>query len=187
MAEAGAPPPVRLQTPRLPLLDGYEDALTRGWSPNTTADVAARELAALRTDRSVFLARMNAQKGPHELPDGRVVEKLPSRVFFVSDGEFCGRINLRYQPGTTELPPHVSGHVGYTIVPWKQGRGYATAALRLLLDEAREVRLPFVVITCDEDNRASRRVIEKCGGAFVAARRDEFLKDVTKLVFRVEL
>jgi len=49
-----------------------------------------------------------------------VVPRLPGRVLWVWDGEFCGVINLRFVPGTLDLPPHVSGHAGYAIVPWKR-------------------------------------------------------------------
>ena len=48
-----------------------------------------------------------------------------------------------------------------------QERGYGTQALALILDEARDVGLAQVEITCDPDNHASRRVIEKNGGVFV--------------------
>ena len=56
------------------------------------------------------------------------------------DGEFCGSIGFRWQPGTSTLPPYVLGHIGYAVVPWKRGRGYATQALALLLPEARKRR-----------------------------------------------
>lgn len=182
-----APRPVTIETPTLALLDGYEKALARGWSPHTMENISARELKRLRAGRQAYLNSLLAQGGPHELPDGRTVEKLPSRVFFIGDGDFCGRINLRWQKGTTDLPEHVSGHVGYTVVPWKQGRGYASAALRLLLPQAREVGLPFVIVTCDDTNHASRRVIEKNGGELIGTKKDLFLKGVTKLVFKIEL
>ena len=56
------------------------------------------------------------------------------------------------------------GHVGYSIVPWKRGRGYATEALRRILPQARAEGLVRVVITCDDDNDASKRVILANGG-----------------------
>ncbi|MBN9061017.1 MAG: hypothetical protein BGP06_17250 [Rhizobiales bacterium 65-9] len=176
-----------LQTPKLALLDGFEDALARGWSPYTLADVSQQELKRLRADRAAYLASLNAQSGWIVLPDGRMVPKLPSRGFFINDGDFCGRIGLRFQHGTTELPDYTSGHIGYSIVPWKRGRGYATTALRTMLPIARDVGLPFVVITCNDDNHASRRVIEKCGGALIGTKTDDFAEGVTKLVFRVEM
>jgi predicted acetyltransferase len=83
------------------------------------------------------------------------------------DGEFCGAIGFRWQPGTTDLPPYCLGHIGYSVVPWKQRRGYATLALRLILPLARAEGLPFVELTTDAANIASRRVIEANGGVLI--------------------
>ena len=82
-------------------------------------------------------------------------------------GEFCGSIGLRWQPGTTALPSHCLGHIGYSVVPWKQRLGYAKSALQLMLPEAKAVGLPYVEITTDPNNIASRRVIESNGGFLV--------------------
>ena len=90
--------------------------------------------------------------------------RLPGLVFWVEDAGFCGTINLRFQLDGEELPVHVSGHVGYSIVRWKQRAGRATAALRLLLPIARGCGLERVMVTCDADNVPSQRVIEKAGG-----------------------
>ncbi len=53
------------------------------------------------------------------------------------------------------------------MVPWKRQRGYATRALELLLPEARNVGLPYVEVSTDATNLASRRVIEVNGGDLV--------------------
>ncbi len=73
------------------------------------------------------------------------------------DGEFCGSIGFRWQPGTEALPPTCLGHIGYGVVPWKRGRGYATAALRMLLPHARREGLGYVEFTTDLGNHSSRR------------------------------
>jgi predicted acetyltransferase len=83
------------------------------------------------------------------------------------DGEFCGSIGFRWQPGTEALPPTCAGHIGYTVVPWKLRRGYATAALREILAAAPEEGLRYVEIVTDPDNVASQRVIEKNGGVLI--------------------
>jgi predicted acetyltransferase len=43
--------------------------------------------------------------------------------------------------------------------------GYGTRALALALDEARKLGLERVLITCDEHNIGSRKIIEANGGA----------------------
>jgi len=152
-------------------LPSYVEALERGWSPDTTRPEAGREeLAFIRSDGRAFLASLEDReaKGPAvKLPDGSLVNRLPGFRRWMWDGEFCGSIGFRWQPGTTDLPPHCLGHIGYAVVPWKEGRGYAKMALAQLLPEARAVGLAFVEITTDPENIASQRVILANGGVLV--------------------
>jgi predicted acetyltransferase len=100
------------------------------------------------------------------------VPRLPGYRRWLWDGEFCGAIGLRWEHGTEALPPHCLGHIGYAVVPWKRGRGYAKLALREMLYEARGEGLRYVELTTDPDNVASQRVIEANGGVLV----EEFVK-----------
>ena len=102
------------------------------------------------------------------LPDGSEVERLPGFHRWLWDGEFCGAIGFRWRrDGAPELPPHVLGHIGYSVVAWKRGLGYATAGLRQLLPQAAARGLPWVELTTDLDNIASQRVIINNGGYLV--------------------
>jgi len=153
-------------------LPGYVAALERGWSPdNLRGQVAVQEeLARIAEDADAFLASLvdrEAAGRPITLPDGTTVPRLPGYRRWIWDGEFCGTIGLRWQPGTEALPPYCLGHIGYGVVPWKQRRGYATRALREMLREAKAEGLRFVEITTDPDNVASRRVVEANGGVLV--------------------
>ena len=153
-------------------LASYIAALERGWSPDNERGVEAahEELARIHADAVAFLASMEDRKAkgsPITLPDGSVARRLPGFRRWLWDGEFCGTIGLRWQPGTTALPPYCLGHIGYAVVPWKQRRGYATLALRLILPEAKAVGLSCVEITTDPDNIASQRVIDANGGILV--------------------
>ncbi|MBV8896680.1 MAG: GNAT family N-acetyltransferase [Acidobacteriaceae bacterium] len=169
---------VELVVPSERYLTGYLDALRRGWSSNTirSAEAAAEEIADIERDAARFVALRaddrEAKGGPVKLPDGSTVQRLPGFNRWLWDGEFCGSIGFRWQPGTAELPPHVLGHIGYSVVPWKQGRGYATKALALLLDEVRREGLPYVELTADSDNVASQKVIVANGGELM----EEFRK-----------
>jgi predicted acetyltransferase len=118
------------------------------------------------------LVDREARGGPIVTADGSTVPRLPGYHRWMWDGEFCGLISFRWQPGTAELPPYCLGHVGYSVVPWKRNLGYATLALKLLLPETRSEGLPYIELVADADNVASQRVIEANGGQLV----ERFLK-----------
>jgi predicted acetyltransferase len=147
-------------------------ALERGWSPdNLRGDAAAVEhLARIGRDADTFLASLvdrEAAGEPIALPDGMTVPRLPGFTRWMWDGEFCGSIGFRWQPGTEALPPYCLGHIGYSVVPWKRGRGCAKWALREVLRDARAEGLRYVEITAQPENVPSQRVILANGGVLV--------------------
>jgi predicted acetyltransferase len=162
---------MELVWPTRQYLAAYTHALEQGWSPDNLRPEAAQEhLARIRHDAERFLAQQVNREATGLrviLPDGSSAPRLPGYTLWMWDGEFCGSINFRWQPGTSELPPYCLGHIGYSVVPWKRGLGYATRAVRLLLPMARAEGLEYVELTTDADNIASRRVIEANGGTFL--------------------
>ncbi|HMD35329.1 MAG TPA: GNAT family N-acetyltransferase [Vicinamibacterales bacterium] len=168
---------MRLVWPAREYLPGYVDALTRGWSPDNVrgADAAREQLEKIAADADAFLASQvdrDAKGDPITLPDGTSVPRLPGYVRWMWDGDFCGVVGFRWAHGTEALPPHCLGHIGYSVVPWKRDRGYATEALREILPEARTEGLKYVELVTDHDNVPSQRVIEANGGVKV----EEFIK-----------
>ncbi len=93
------------------------------------------------------------------LPAGRV----PYSTFWLTSGRrLIGRSSIRHH-----LPAELAyegGHVGYDIRPAERRKGYGTLILELTLGEARGLGLKRVLLTCDTDNVASAKVIEKNGG-----------------------
>jgi predicted acetyltransferase len=163
---------VKLVWPSREYLQSYSAALERGWSPdNLRGAIAAREeLERIAANADAFLAGLidlEGRGGPVTLPDGTAAPRLPGYRRWLWDGEFCGTIGLRWQPGTEALPPYCLGHIGYAVVPWKQRLGYATRALREVLRDAAERGLRYVEITTTPDNVPSQRVIEANAGVLV--------------------
>ena len=173
---------IRLLEPSFAWLPAYAEALRAGWSPNTLRDVCGEELAAITADPAEALRLICKTDGGRRMPDGTVRPWLPGCVLWIFDETFCGAINLRYQPGTQYLPPGVSGHLGYTLVPWKRGLGYAKEAVRQMLPiAARLTGLPRISAACSSDNAASRAVIEANGGVFDGVTADG------SLLFQIDL
>jgi predicted acetyltransferase len=165
---------MELVWPSLEHLPGYAAALERGWSPDNVRprETIREQLAQIAADPAGFVASMvdlEAKGPPISMPDGSFARRLPGYRKWMWDGEMCGSIGFRWQPGTEELPPHVLGHIGYAVVPWKRGRRYATRALELLLPDAREMGMRYVELTTDPDNVASQRVITNNGGYLLEA------------------
>jgi len=164
---------VELVVPSLDRLPAYADALRRGfWSDNLRREESAREeLAKIAADPAAFVASLDdpeARGGPIKLLNGSTVTRLPGYRRWMWDDGFCGSVNFRWQPGTSDLPEYVLGHLGYAVVPWKQRRGYATRALALMLPEVRKFGLAHIDLTTDPDNLPSQKVITANGGSLVS-------------------
>ncbi len=73
--------------------------------------------------------------------------------------------------GTSRLRPvlndaflFIGGNIGYDISPLYRNKGYGKEVLRLILLEAKKKDLKKVLITCDENNIASWKIIEANNG-----------------------
>lgn len=73
-----------------------------------------------------------------------------------------GRASIRHTLNDFLLA--AGGHIGYAVVARFRRRGFATEILMQSLVVARSYDVGSVLVTCDEDNEASARVITRCGG-----------------------
>jgi predicted acetyltransferase len=114
-------------------------------------------------DFASYVARQERMARGEGLPAGLV----PQTTYWLAVGDaLVGETRLRHQliPALED----VGGHIGYSICPSARRKGYGTAALRLTLDRARELGLSRVLLTCDADNIASARIIERYGGVLAS-------------------
>ncbi len=59
------------------------------------------------------------------------------------------------------------GHIGYNIFPQYQGEGLAVDATLLLIKLAKEIGMDELLITCNTDNVASIKTIERSGFKYI--------------------
>lgn len=89
--------------------------------------------------------------------------RVPAAMLWaVEDGEWLGRVSVRFE--LNEYLASVGGHIGYAVRPSARRRGVATALLRAGLAELHARGVDEARVTCDDDNVASSRTIERCGG-----------------------
>jgi predicted acetyltransferase len=119
------------------LLAGYQDG--ESWEP--------------------YIARVEAGKRGEGLQEGFV-----PATFLVAelDGEIVGRTSIRHELNAYLLER--GGHIGYGVRPNFRKQGIATEILAQSLELARDLGIARALVTCDDENVGSSKVIEKCGG-----------------------
>ncbi|KOG48915.1 GNAT family N-acetyltransferase [Streptomyces decoyicus] len=103
----------------------------------------------------------------------RVDGVVPMTTRWWVDGDtYLGRCTFRHHLTPSLL--NWGGHLGYGVRPGARRRGHATAILRAALPIAHhELGIDPVLVTCDDTNTGSRKVIEACGGIFEDQREEK--------------
>lgn len=117
------------------------------------------ELHQANGDAASLIKLWREQAAGRRLPEGYVP---CSRYWLVRDRRILATGRLRHR--LTEALEDEGGHIGYDVRPRERRKGYATCLLAMMLDKARQLGLHRVLLTCNVDNPASRRTIEKNGG-----------------------
>lgn len=106
-----------------------------------------------------YVLRRNLHAHGIGLPEGFVPETF---LLAFAEGELVGRVSIRHT--LNDFLVQVGGHIGYCVRPGFRRCGYATEILRQALVALRALGVDEALVTCDDDNLASARTIERCGG-----------------------
>ena len=106
----------------------------------------------------------NFQDYLNDLPHGEVVT---STFWLIDKEEVVGVVRIRHQE------VECAGHIGYDISPDYRNRGYGFQILKLALEKAISIGLDEVILTCNVENVASKKVIEKNNGKLLGTVFDE--------------
>ncbi|NYT95878.1 GNAT family N-acetyltransferase [Salinispora sp. H7-4] len=113
-----------------------------------------------------WLRKQNLEESPR--PDGHVPS---TTLWWIQDDAYLGRLAIRHR--LTPSLRDFGGHIGYDVRPTARRRGHATAMLTAALPVAHHLDIASALVTCDVDNVASRKVIERNGGIFADQRSEQ--------------
>jgi len=145
---------MELITPSRKYYNSYVDAI------NEYRNHGVDTYAFMDTEKyDIFEKFENARIG-RNLPDNYVAATY---FWLVDEDEFIGEISIRHS--LTDSLMRFGGNIGYGVRYSKWNNGYGTMMLSMALKYAKEVLgLDKVLITCNDNNFGSARVIEKNGG-----------------------
>ena len=105
------------------------------------------------------VARVNGWSEGRFLPAGW---KPCTTRFYERAGELLGVVNVRHV--LDERMRRLGGHVGYSVCPSARRQGISTALLAAGLEVLGDLGVDQALLTCDQDNTGSIRIIEGHGG-----------------------
>lgn len=121
---------------------------------------------SLRDQNTVedWLHEIDLLENEETCPEGKVCSSTYLAVR-VDDNRIVGIIDFRHHIDHPILGLW-GGHIGYSVRPSERRKGYAREMLKQVLQKCREHGLSKVMVTCDENNIASKKTIISNGGIF---------------------
>jgi predicted acetyltransferase len=110
-------------------------------------------------DINKYIQLTSEQEKGINIPKGWV----PSSTYWLIDNnKFIGHVNIRHK--LNDWSKKFAGHIGYAIRPTERNKGYGSKILELALQKAKKLGLKKVLLTCNESNIASKKIIIKNNG-----------------------
>ena len=103
-----------------------------------------------------WLEELKMKSSEDTVPKGLV----PSTTYLAIreiDNYIVGMADIRHY--LNEFLTQVCGNIGYDVRKSERNKGYAKQILKLALEKCKDLKMKKVLITCDEDNIASEKVI----------------------------
>lgn len=152
---------MELVRPSIGFKDSYLAAVEEEGAKKVGVNVDGIDQSLIDTDFAQYIESLNGRAEGAGLPDGYV----PDTILWLVEGDtYIGRVSIRHELNEHLL--NIGGHIGYDIRPSMRRRGYGTKILTMALPEAKKLGIDRALLTCDETNSASRKIIEKNGGIF---------------------
>jgi predicted acetyltransferase len=124
-------------------------------------DIFELKVDELENDFPLYISNLLSESEGKNLPEGYVPQ---TTYWLVHNGRFIGRVSIRHT--LTDFLLKEGGHIGYDIRPTERNKGYGKNILELVLPKVKQLGIDKVLVTCNETNTASKKIIEANGGVF---------------------
>lgn len=152
----------KLVPPSVSVRESFLAALPTYHTEGRYLELDPQQLAGAFTS---YIADLRAKSDPTApRPAGRVVETV---LWYVDGNEYVGRLNIRHE--LNERLRRIGGHIGYEVKLSARRQGHATRMFTSALPLAHALGIEQALVTCDANNNASRKIIERGGGVLQAA------------------
>lgn len=143
----------------------YADEITKYKEESLKESPLINGSAGLNRFSSIedWLEELKKRSSEATVPEGLV----PSSTYLgvrEKDNYIVGMIDIRHY--LNEYLTQVGGNIGYSVRKTERNKGYAKQMLKLALEKCRDLKMKKVLITCDEDNIASEKVILSANAKF---------------------
>ncbi|HZE86594.1 MAG TPA: GNAT family N-acetyltransferase [Methylomirabilota bacterium] len=124
-------------------------------------DIYELKVEELQNNFPSYISKLLSESQGKNLPEGYVPQ---TTYWLIDNNEFIGRVSIRHS--LTEHLLKEGGHIGYDVRPSKRKMGYGTKILELSLSKAKKLGIHKILVTCNETNIGSKKIIEANGGIF---------------------
>ena len=143
----------------------YEDEITKYKEESLKENPLINGSAGLNRFSSIedWLEELKKRSSEATVPEGLV----PSSTYLgvrEKDNYIVGMIDIRHY--LNKYLTQVGGNIGYSVRKSERNKGYAKRMLKLALEKCKDLKIKKVLITCDEDNIASEKVILSANAKF---------------------
>ena len=143
----------------------YADEITKYKEESLKESLLINGSAGLNRFSSIedWLEELKKRSSEATVPEGLV----PSSTYLgvrEKDNYIVGMIDIRHY--LNEYLTQIGGNIGYSVRKTERNKGYAKQMLKLALEKCRDLKMKKVLITCDEDNIASEKVILSANAKF---------------------
>ena len=146
----------KLVKPAIEYKESFIEALKESHAEGRSSSLIISEL---EKDFSKLVHKYQDREKGIGLKEGYVPD---TRLWLVEGSEYIGWVAIRHS--LSESLMKEGGHIGYEIRPTKRKMGYGSKILELALPVALNLGIKEALITCNDDNIASAKIIEKNGG-----------------------